>query len=319
MSKCSSGSCGSKQQGSCGSADAAMARQNIAIGASLGRIKNKLLVMSGKGGVGKSTVSVNLAMGLANRGYRVGLMDVDIHGPDVVRMLNMHGKMEGGLTREGKMPPMEYSANLKVMSLESMLENRDDPIIWRGPLKNQAIRQFISDVAWGDLDYLVIDAPPGTGDEPMTVANTIKDARALVVTTPQDIALADVRKSINFCKHVKMQVVGIVENMSGFICPHCDKPVDIFKTGGGELLAREFSVPFLGRIPVDPKVVVAGDDGRPYLSSGADTIAARAFEAILSAVEKELPAKPAAVLPMAGAGQGCGCGGGPCDPQKCDC
>lgn len=296
-----------------------MARQNIAIGASLGRIKNKLLVMSGKGGVGKSTVSVNLAMGLANRGYRVGLMDVDIHGPDVVRMLNMHGKMEGGLTREGKMPPMEYSANLKVMSLESMLENRDDPIIWRGPLKNQAIRQFISDVAWGDLDYLVIDAPPGTGDEPMTVANTIKDARALVVTTPQDIALADVRKSINFCKHVKMQVVGIVENMSGFICPHCDKPVDIFKTGGGELLAREFSVPFLGRIPVDPKVVVAGDDGRPYLSSGADTIAARAFEAILSAVEKELPAKPAAVLPMAGAGQGCGCGGGPCDPQKCDC
>jgi len=246
-------------------------------------------------------------------------MDVDIHGPDVVRMLNMNGRMEGGLTREGKMPPMEYSANLKVMSLESMLENRDDPIIWRGPLKNQAIRQFIADVAWGDLDYLVIDAPPGTGDEPMTVANTIKDAQALVVTTPQDIALADVRKSINFCKHVKMKVVGVVENMSGFICPHCDNPVDIFKTGGGEQLAREFAVPFLGRIPVDPKVVVAGDDGRPYLSSGADTLAARAFEAILSAVEKELPAIAVAVLPMAATGQGCGCGGGPCDPQKCDC
>lgn len=318
MSKCSSNGCASRTQGSCGSADAAMARQNMAINASLGKIKNKILVMSGKGGVGKSTVSVNLAIGLAARGYKVGLMDVDIHGPDVVRMLNMHGRLEGSLTPEGKMPPMEYSPNLKVMSLESMLENRDDPIIWRGPLKNQAIRQFIADVAWGDLDYLIIDAPPGTGDEPMAVANTIKDAKAVVVTTPQDIALADVRKSINFCKHVKMRVVGIVENMSGFICPHCDKPVDIFKSGGGEQLAGEFSVPFLGRIPVDPKVVMAGDDGRPYLSSGADTPAARAFEAVLAAVEKEVPLNTPVVLPMAAA-QACGCGGGPCDPRKCDC
>lgn len=324
MSKCSSSSCGSKEQGGCGSADAATARQNIAISASLGRIKNKILVMSGKGGVGKSTVSVNLAIGLANKGYKVGLMDVDIHGPDVVRMLNMHEKMGGQLTRNGKMPPMEYNANMKVMSLESMMENRDDPIIWRGPLKNQAIRQFIADVAWGDLDYLVIDAPPGTGDEPMTVASTIKDAQAVVVTTPQDIALADVRKSINFCKHVKMKVVGVVENMSGFVCPHCDKTVDIFKTGGGEELAREFSLPFLGRIPVDPKVVMAGDDGRPYLSSGADTLAAKAFEAVLSRVEKELPVvKPVTVLPIASplavVASGCACGGGPCDPQKCDC
>ena len=319
MSKCSSGSCGSNKAGSCGSVDATIAQQNTAITAQLGRIKNKILVMSGKGGVGKSTVSVNLAIGLAAKGYTVGLMDVDLHGPDIVRMLDMHGRMEGELTSDGKMPPMQYSDKLKVMSLESMMENRDDPIIWRGPLKNQAIRQFIADVAWGDLDYLVIDAPPGTGDEPMTVANTIKDAHALVVTTPQQIALADVRKSINFCKHVKMKIVGLVENMSGFICPHCDKPVEIFKTGGGEKLAQEFAIPFLGRIPVDPKVVIAGDDGKPYLSSGTDSQATRAFRDFLAKVEAELPVHAAVSLPIAGKNSGCGCGGGPCNPTTCNC
>ncbi|MFZ5775579.1 MAG: P-loop NTPase [Thermodesulfobacteriota bacterium] len=319
MSKCSSGTCGSKKAGSCGTVDATIAQQNNAINVQLGRIKNKILVMSGKGGVGKSTVSVNLAIGLASKGYKVGLMDVDLHGPDIVRMLDMHGRMEGELTKDGKMPPMQYSDNLKVMSLESMMENRDEPIIWRGPLKNQAIRQFIADVAWGDLDYLVIDAPPGTGDEPMTVANTIKDAHALVVTTPQQIALADVRKSLNFCKHVKMKIVGLVENMSGFICPHCDKPVEIFKTGGGELLAKDFAVPFLGRIPVDPKVVIAGDDGKPYLSSPADSQATRAFKEFLARVEEELPVRASVSLPLAGQGGGCGCGGGPCNPNTCNC
>ena len=324
MSKCSSGTCGSKKASGCGSADAAVAQQNTAIAASLDRIKNKILVMSGKGGVGKSTVSVNLALGLAQKGYKVGLMDVDLHGPDIVRMLGMPGRMDGELTKDGKMPPLQYNDTLKVISLESMMENRDDPIIWRGPLKNQAIRQFIADVNWGDLDYLVIDAPPGTGDEPMTVAHTIKDAKALVVTTPQNIALADVRKSINFCKHVSMKILGIVENMSGFICPHCDKTVDIFKTGGGEQLATEFSVPFLGRIPVDPRVVIAGDDGKPYLSSGATSPAAQAFEAFLAKVEKELPVKTAAASipmanPLAKAGSSCGCGTGPCNPDTCDC
>lgn len=318
MSNCSSGSCGSKKGGTCGSADAAVAQQNMAINASLDKIKNKILVMSGKGGVGKSTVSVNLAIGLAKKGYKVGLMDVDLHGPDIVRMLNMHGRMDGELTKDGKMPPMMYNDNLKVISLESMMENRDDPIIWRGPLKNQAIRQFVADVAWGELDYLVIDAPPGTGDEPMTVAHTIKDASALVVTTPQNIALADVRKSLNFCKHVKMRVVGIVENMSGFICPHCDKPVEIFKTGGGETLSKEFSIPFLGRIPVDPKVVIAGDDGTPYLSSGSDSLAIKAFNDFLANVEKEVPVRANNSIPMAD-NLGCGCGGGPCNPNTCDC
>jgi Mrp family chromosome partitioning ATPase len=246
-------------------------------------------------------------------------MDVDLHGPDICRMLNLTGKMEGALTKDGKIPPLVYDGNLKVISLESMMENRDDPVIWRGPLKNQAIRQFVADVDWGDLDYLVIDAPPGTGDEPMTVANTIKDAQALVVTTPQNIALADVRKSINFCKHVSMKIVGLVENMSGFVCPHCNKEVDIFKTGGGEKLATEFSLKFLGRIPIDPRVVIAGDDGKPYLSSGDDSVAARSFTQFLENVEQALPVAKSQPLPMAAAKTGCGCEGGVCNPSTCDC
>lgn len=318
MTKTCGSSCASKSTG-CGSPDAAMAQQNLAIDTSLGRIRHKILVMSGKGGVGKSTVSVNVAIGLAKKGHRVGLMDVDLHGPDICRMLNLNNRMGGELTPDGKMPPMRYSDNLKVISLESMMENRDEPIIWRGPLKNQAIRQFIADVAWGDLDYLVIDAPPGTGDEPMTVAHTIKDAKALVVTTPQQVALADVRKSINFCKHVKMAVLGLVENMSGFICPHCNKSVEIFKTGGGEHLAKEFGLRFLGRIPVDPKVVMAGDDGMPYLSSGAASPTIAAFEEVLANVEKLLPAGGPIPLAMASANAGCGCGPNGCDPAKCSC
>lgn len=322
MSKCSSKTCGSKKASGCGSAEAATALQNTAIAASLDRIKNKILVMSGKGGVGKSTIAVNLALGLAGKGYRVGLMDVDLHGPDVVRMLGLSGRMDGARTKDGKMPPLQYNDQLKVISLESMMENRDEPIIWRGPLKNQAIRQFIADVNWGDLDYLIIDAPPGTGDEPMTVAHTIKDAKALVVTTPQNIALADVRKSMNFCKHVSMKIIGIVENMSGFVCPHCDKTVDIFKIGGGEQLAHEFSVPFLGSIPVDPRVVIAGDDGIPYLSSGGTSPAIQAFSEFLVRVEKELPVNVGAIpiaKPLAMVGSSCGCGSGPCNPTTCDC
>ncbi len=318
-SSCKTGDCSSKKAG-CGSADAYIAQQNMAINASLGRIKNKILVMSGKGGVGKSTISVNLAIGLATKGYKVGLMDVDLHGPDICRMLGLNGRMDGPHSKDGRMPPMQYNENLHVISLESMLENRDDPIIWRGPLKNQAIRQFIADVDWGDLDYLVIDAPPGTGDEPLAVASNIKDAKALVVTTPQQVALADVRKSINFCKHVKMEIVGLVENMSGFICPHCNKTVEIFKTGGGEALASQFALNFLGRIPVDPRVVIAGDDGKPYLSSGAAGLATAAFQAVLDNVEEVLPATGAAkVVTLPTVKPACGCGDGPCDPATCDC
>ncbi|MBU0485503.1 MAG: P-loop NTPase [Proteobacteria bacterium] len=312
-SKCSSGSCGSKSE-TCGSAKkASVAQQETAIQSSLSKIKNKILVMSGKGGVGKSTVSTNLALGLANRGYKVGLMDVDLHGPDICRMLNLTENLRQ-TNSKGLVPPMAYSDNLKVISLEYMMENRDDPIIWRGPLKIQAIRQFISDIDWGVLDYLVIDSPPGTGDEPLTISSTIKDAQAVVVTTPQEVALADVRKSINFCKHVKMKIVGVVENMSGLVCPHCREVIDVFKSGGGERTAKEFGLKFLGRIPIDPQVVMGGDSGQPYLSSDADSPAVKAFEEVVTNVEKAMAGK----ITLAPVDAGCGCGG-VCNPDTCDC
>ncbi len=320
MSSCSSGSCGTPQD-----QQAQMAQQDNAITRSLGKIKNKILVMSGKGGVGKSTVSVNLALGLAAKGHKVGLMDVDLHGPDVIRMLNLTGTLEPPKNATDLVAPLEYNDNLKVVSLEYMMKDRDEAIIWRGPLKIQAIRQFVADMDWGELDYLIIDAPPGTGDEPLSVAQTIPLVKAVVVTTPQKVALADVRKSLNFCRTVEMEVVGIIENMSGFVCPECNTTVDIFKTGGGEELSREFDLPFLGAIPMDPKVVIAGDDGVPYLSSDAKSPATEAFAKVVDAVELRLPpVMPPAPLQMATApadsgSSDCGCGGGGCDPDKCDC
>jgi ATP-binding protein involved in chromosome partitioning len=313
-------SCGSSSSGSCGSNEsqqAALAQQENAITRSLGKIKNKILVMSGKGGVGKSTVSVNLALSLAKRGHKVGLMDVDLHGPDVVRMLNLKGSVQAPDSPDGLVPPLQYNGNLKVVSLEYMMKDRDEAIIWRGPLKIQAIRQFVSDMDWGDLDYLIVDAPPGTGDEPLTVAQTMTNIKAIVVTTPQKVALADVRKSINFCKTVKMDIVGVIENMSGFVCPHCNETVDIFKSGGGEQIAREFELPFLGRVPMDPKVVIAGDDGKPYLSSAEESPAVSAFSNIVSAVEKRLPPVAAPVtLNMSATADSCACGSSGCNSAK---
>ncbi len=321
MSSCGS-SCGTGDQGSCNSADAKLAQQDIAINKSLGKIKNKILVMSGKGGVGKSTVAVNLALGLANRGYKVGLMDVDLHGPDICRMLNLTGSLEPPQNPNDLVPPLIYNNNIKVVSLEYMMQDRDEAIIWRGPLKIQAIRQFVSDMDWGELDYLIVDAPPGTGDEPLSIAQTIPNVQAVVVTTPQAVALADVRKSINFCKTVEMPIVGVVENMSGFVCPHCEETVDIFSSGGGEKTARDFDLPFLGRVPMDPRVVVAGDTGKPYLSSDEETPATKAFTAVVEAVEQRLPAKGVSLNIVSGLGtveSSCGCGSGGCDPNKCDC
>lgn len=299
-----SSSCGSNE-----SQQAALAQQENAITRSLGKIKNKILVMSGKGGVGKSTVSVNLALSLAQKGHKVGLMDVDIHGPDVIRMLNLTGTLEPPKSANDLVAPLSYNGNLKVVSLEYMMKDRDEAIIWRGPLKIQAIRQFVADFDWGELDYLIIDAPPGTGDEPLSVAQTIPLVKAIVVTTPQKVALADVRKSINFCKTVNVEIVGVIENMSGFVCPHCNETVDIFKSGGGEQMAREFDLAFLGRIPMDPKVVAAGDDGKPYLSSEEQSPSVTAFSSIVSAVENRVPPVAAPVtLTMAESGHDCGCG-----------
>lgn len=259
---------------------------------SLTRIRHKIMVMSGKGGVGKSSVSVNLATALATAGRRVGLMDVDVHGPDIPRMLGLDGMMAANANR--KLDPMRYSANLAAVSIESLMQAKDDAVIWRGPVKHGVIRQFIGEVEWGDLDFLIIDAPPGTGDEPLTVAQLIEDAHAIIVTTPQEIALADVRKSINFCHTVKMDILGIVENMSGYVCPHCGKPVDIFGVGGGERTARAAGLKLLGRIPFDPDLVKCGDAGIDFQQHFADSPAARAFGEIAAMVGQIVGVAPPA-------------------------
>ena len=258
--------------------------QDLKVQLSLNKIKNKLLVMSGKGGVGKTSVSVNLAIALANKGFKVGLMDVDVHGPDVPRMLGLEGLLD--VNENQKLAPKFYSENLAAVSIESLMVNKDDAVIWRGPMKFSAIKQFIGDVDWGLLDYLIIDAPPGTGDEPLTIAQTISDAKAVIVTTPQEVSLADVRKSISFCKTVKMEIVGLIENMSGYMCPHCGEKIDLFGTGGGERTAKTAGIPFLGRIPFDPNVVSCGDNGVSYQEKYADSPITRAFESAADQIAK---------------------------------
>lgn len=256
----------------------------------LARIGRKLVVLSGKGGVGKSTVAVNLAVSLSSMaGYRVGLLDIDIHGPSVPKMLGLEGTIMQPSER-GKLIPAEFGG-LKVMSIGFLLPGEADPVIWRGPAKAAAIKQFIGEVEWGDLDYLIVDCPPGTGDEPLTVIQTLEKIHgAVVVTTPQDVALTDVRKSISFCGQLNLPILGVVENMSGLSCPHCGQVVDVFKSGGGEAMAREMLVPFLGRVPLDPKVVTAGDDGAPYSYHQENTEAGKSFAAIVMQIlEKTVP------------------------------
>ena len=256
----------------------AEAQKEAAVKASLDKIKNKILVMSGKGGVGKTSTAVNLSMALADAGHRVGIMDVDLHGPDVPRMLGIEGMPE--FSSNQKLSPMQYSEKLSAISVESFIPAKDDAIIWRGPLKFAAIRQFIGDIDWGELDFLVIDSPPGTGDEPLTVAQIISDAKAIIVTTPQEVALADVRKSINFCKTVKMEIFGLIENMSGLNCPHCGEMIDLYGSGGGQRTAKEMGVRFLGKIPFDPNVVACGDSGACYQQVHADTAVTQAYASV---------------------------------------
>jgi ATP-binding protein involved in chromosome partitioning len=245
------------------------AQRDAEVQGTLGRIKHKFIIMSGKGGVGKTSTAVNLSLALAAMGHQVGIMDVDLHGPDVPRMLGMSGMLDLGPNR--KLNPMRYSKHLGAVSIESLTPTKDEAIIWRGPVKYSAIQQFIGDVEWGDLDFLLIDAPPGTGDEPLTVAQTIADAKAIIVTTPQEVSLADVRKSINFCKVVKMEIFGLIENMSGFACPHCQSVIDLFGSGGGEKTAISAGIPFLGKIPFDQKMVACGDAGVSYQQTNKDT------------------------------------------------
>ena len=246
----------------------------------LGHIRNKILVMSGKGGVGKSSTAVNLAMALAQQGHAVGLVDVDIHGPSVPKMLGLEGVRPKITEAEDAMLPVNYEG-LKVMSIGFMLEKDTDAVIWRGAMKAGVIQQFLADVEWGYLDYLVVDCPPGTGDEPLSVAQFLgTDAQAVIVTTPQEVALNDVRKSITFCHQLKMNLLGVVENMSGFVCPHCNEVIDLFKKGGGRQMAEAMGAPFLGAVPVDPDMVNAGDSGKPVVLAHPESEISKALQQI---------------------------------------
>ncbi|MDQ7838896.1 MAG: Mrp/NBP35 family ATP-binding protein [Thermodesulfobacteriota bacterium] len=248
----------------------------------LSRICHKVVVLSGKGGVGKSTVAVNIAMALMMWGKRVGLLDVDIHGPSVPTMLGLEGKtIEGGA--EGLLP-VELG-DMKVMSLGFLLRNQDDAVIWRGPKKTGAIKQLLKDVAWGDLDYLIIDCPPGTGDEPLSVCQFIgRLDGAVVVTTPQKVAAVDVRKSITFCRQLQVPVIGVVENMSGFACPKCGEVTQILCSGSGKRIAEDMDVPFLGALPLDPKIAEAGDSGKAFVDHYAETSTAEIMRAIIKPI-----------------------------------
>jgi Mrp family chromosome partitioning ATPase len=234
----------------------------------LQNIKKKLIVLSGKGGVGKSTVAVNLAVGLALKGKKTGLLDSDLHGPSVPKMLGLENFVTAGDETHLE-PAVLYNGLLKVMSVQFLLQNLDDSVIWRGPLKHAVISQFIGHTTWGELDYLIIDSPPGTGDEPLSVVQTAKPDGAIIVTTPQGVAVFDVRKSIDFCNKMSLPVIGVIENMSGFVCPHCGKETAIFSSGGGKQMAESLGVPFLGAIPIDPGFVSQSDLGKAIIGSDA--------------------------------------------------
>lgn len=290
MSHCSScpsgASCGhSTNSGGDGKCHDPMAAQDVEINHTLAAIKYKIFVMSGKGGVGKSSVTVNTAAALAKLGYKVGVMDVDMHGPSVPNLLGLRAGIEVD-HETGKLLPAQYSQNLSVISMDSLLEDRDQAILWRGPKKTAAIRQFLADVKWGALDFLLIDSPPGTGDEHMTVMQSIPDAQCVVVTTPQAISLADVRKAINFLEQAKASILGIVENMSGLVCPNCGAEIDIFKKGGGQALADQYHLRLLGVIPLDPAAVVAADMGVPVVNLEKKGPAEQAFIDLAEAIAK---------------------------------
>ncbi|HUT00091.1 MAG TPA: Mrp/NBP35 family ATP-binding protein [Candidatus Thermoplasmatota archaeon] len=250
----------------------------------LAKMKHKIFVLSGKGGVGKSTVAAHLGLALAEKKYKVGILDSDIHGPSIPKILGIENK-KPDISEQG-ITPITVLPNLKVMSMSFFLPDSDSPVIWRGPVKMGAIKQFISNVHWGDLDYLIVDLPPGTGDEALSIAQLIPDNDgAIIVTTPQDVAILSVRKSINFVKKMNLPIIGIIENMSGFTCPHCNKNIDIFKTGGGYKAAMDFMIPFLGKIPLDPNIVERGDAGDTKLHHSNTTVN-KSFEDIVENIEK---------------------------------
>lgn len=260
-------------------------QEDAELNKNISNIKNKFIVISGKGGVGKTTVAVNLAYTLVSKGYNVGLLDVDIHGPNVVKLLGIDNEK---LTSDenSKINPIKLFDNLKVISTASILETPDTPVIWRGPLKMKIITQFLRDVNWGKLDYLIIDSPPGTGDEPLSVAQLIPDLTgAIVVTTPQEVAVLDSRKSVQFAKQLKIPYIGIIENMSGLVCPYCNREIDLFKKGGGKKAALELDVEFLGSIPLEPDIVKLSDEGKVFVKYQEGCAISEIFNKIVEKIE----------------------------------
>ena len=252
---------------------------------SLGKIKHVVIVMSGKGGVGKSTVSSNIAATLSMMGYQTGIMDVDITGPNIPKMFGIEDERLDVV--DEKLVPVLVPPSLKVVSMAFLLPSKDDAVVWRGPVKMTAIRQFLEDVTWGDLDYLVVDMPPGTGDEAISIIQLIPKADGMViVTTPQEVALLDSRKSITFSAQANIPIIGLIENMSGFICPHCGEKTDIFKSGGGMATAKNLNIQFLGAVPIEPKIVISGDSGMPIVIDDPDSVSAKVFKEITEKIIK---------------------------------
>lgn len=268
-----------------------MQQEQQQIEQNLKKIKHQILVLSGKGGVGKSSAAINLAVWLSMQGKKIGLLDIDIHGPSVPKILNLEGRKL--LSSKNRIEPISYSDTLKVISVGFIIKNENDALIMRGPMKHGVIKQFICDVAWEELDYLVVDCPPGTGDEPLSIVQLLgKPDGAVIVTTPQQVAVTDVKKCVTFCKQLNLPILGVLENMSGFICPHCNQRTDILGENGGRQMADDFGIPFLGSIPIDPNMVHAADLGQPFVRFNDKTPTAQAiinaFEPLLQTNENNV-------------------------------
>jgi ATP-binding protein involved in chromosome partitioning len=259
------------------------------ITARMNKIRHKIAVISGKGGVGKSTFTANLAVAFAMHGHanNVGILDADIHGPCIPKMLGVRGqRLQAG-------PPGAFPVvgplGVRIVSMDFLLPSDDTPVIWRGPLKMNAIKQFLSDIAWGELDLLLVDLPPGTGDEPLSVLQLIPNMDGVVIVTiPSEVSQIVVKKAVTFARQLEVPIIGVVENMSGFVCPECGTKVDIFKTGGGEKISEDLDVPFLGKIPIDPEICIDADEGMPFVARHTDSPAAKAFSEIVRKIEDHL-------------------------------
>lgn len=272
--------------------DATRDEQQKTLRIRMDKVRHKIAVISGKGGVGKTMVTVNLAVAFAKRGIpsRIGILDADIHGPCIPKMLGIKGQtLKAG--PPGVFPVMG-PMGIKVVSMDFLLPNQESPVIWRGPLKMTAIRQFLSDIVWGELDFLFIDLPPGTGDEPLSVMQLLPEMDGVVIVTiPSEVSQDVVKKAVTFSRMLNVPVIGIIENMSGFVCPQCGVQIDIFKTGGGEKISKDLDVPFLGKIPIDPRVCEDSDKGLPFVVEDVNSPATKAFMTIVEKIENHLKEK----------------------------